>query len=142
MKIVGSFAAVISVIVLMGGPGVAAEKTLRLGTTALPPAKGNPYASTSTTTYIFFTALFDSLTQIDDQGVVHPWLALEWSPLTDWSFVAERYQENRSNFWRTGARYAINPNLSVDLSRASDIRRVGAGASAWWTLGLNWAFDR
>ncbi len=86
MKIVAIFAAVIGVLVLALGHSVAAEKTLRLGTTALPPAKGNPYASTSTTTYIFFTALFDSLTQIDDQGVVHPWLALEWSPLntTTW----------------------------------------------------------
>ena len=69
-------------------------------------------------------------------------VALEWSPSSEWSFIAERYQESKSNFWRTGARYTINANLSVDLTHASDIRRGDGAASAWWTLGVNWAFDR
>ena len=69
-------------------------------------------------------------------------IALEWSPTNDWSFVAERYHENKRNFWRAGARFAINQNLSLDLSRASDFGRTERAASAWWTLGVNWAFDR
>jgi hypothetical protein len=69
-------------------------------------------------------------------------VALEWSPVTDWSFVAERYHENKQNFWRAGARYAINPNLSLDVSRASDIRRADGTTPAWWSLGVNWVFDR
>ena len=69
-------------------------------------------------------------------------VALEWSPLTDWSLIVERYRESDSSFWRAGTRYAINPNLSLDLSRASDIRSGGGRASSWWTLGVNWAFER
>ncbi len=56
-------------------------RTLRFGSNGLPPAKGNPYFTTATTTYIFFASMFDTLTQLDDEGVVHPWLALEWVPL-------------------------------------------------------------
>ena len=69
-------------------------------------------------------------------------VALEWSPTAQWSFVLERFRENDGDFWRTGVRRVINPQLSVDLSRASDIRSGSAHASAWWTLGLNWAFPR
>lgn len=63
-------------------------KTLRMGLTGLPVAKGNPYATTATTPFTFFTALFDPLTMIDDQGKLHPWLALEWKPQneTTWRF--------------------------------------------------------
>jgi peptide/nickel transport system substrate-binding protein len=75
------------------GLAVAAEaeaktKTLRLGTTQLPEARGNPYKTTATTPYIFFTALYDTLTQIDEAGALHPWLALSWQPLnqTTWHF--------------------------------------------------------
>ncbi len=66
----------------------AADKTLRVALTNLPPAKGNPYATTATTPYLMFTAIFDTLTVIDDKGVVHPWLALEWAPQnpTTWHF--------------------------------------------------------
>jgi peptide/nickel transport system substrate-binding protein len=73
---------------LLAVPNAHAETSLRLGFTALPPAKGNPYNTTATTAYTFFTAIFDPLTQIDDKGVVHPWLAAEWMPLneTTWHF--------------------------------------------------------
>ena len=69
-------------------------------------------------------------------------VALEWSPTAEWSFVVERYRESDTNFWRTGVRHAINRNLSVELSRASDIRNGSGPASGWWTLGLGWTFER
>jgi peptide/nickel transport system substrate-binding protein len=64
-----------------------AEKALSVAMTALPPT-GNPYYTTATTPYLFFTALYDPLTQIDDKGVLHPWLATEWTPVneTTWRF--------------------------------------------------------
>lgn len=66
----------------------ASAATLRFGLNGLPPAKGNPFFTTATTTYVFFASMFDTLTQIDDAGVVHPWLATEWTPLgpTQWQF--------------------------------------------------------
>jgi hypothetical protein len=66
-------------------------------------------------------------------------LALEWSPLTAWSFVAERFRESGTNFWRAGARWSFHPSMSLDFSRA---RGLGGSAPAWWTLGLTWVFDR
>jgi hypothetical protein len=65
--------------------------------------------------------------------------ALEWAATPQWSFVAERFRESEAHFWRLGARYAVNDKVSVDLSQA---RGLGNGAPAWWSLGLNWAFNQ
>lgn len=63
-------------------------KTFRFGTTSLPPAKGNPFASTSTTTFVFFATMYDALTQLNNDGKLQPWLATEWRPVdqTTWIF--------------------------------------------------------
>lgn len=66
-------------------------------------------------------------------------LALEWAPLSAWSFVAERFREGGANFWRAGTRWAITPQASLDLSRT---RVLDDGAVSWWTLGFTWVFDR
>lgn len=66
-------------------------------------------------------------------------VALEWAATPQWSLVAERFRESEANFWRVGARYAVNEALSVDLSQA---RGLAGAAPAWWTVGLNWAFQR
>lgn len=66
-------------------------------------------------------------------------MALEWTPLAVWSFVAERFKEGGGNFWRAGVRWTATPSTSVDLSHA---RGLQAGAPGWWTLGVNWVFDR
>lgn len=66
-------------------------------------------------------------------------LALEWAPLSAWSFVAERFREGSVNFWRAGSRWAFTPTLNIDLSRA---RSLDSSAAAWWTLGLAWVFER
>ena len=65
--------------------------------------------------------------------------ALEWTATPQWSFVAERFRESEANFWRLGARYAVNDKVSVDLSQARGLAR---GAPVWWTLGVNWAFNQ
>jgi hypothetical protein len=66
-------------------------------------------------------------------------IAAEWSPLDAWSFVAERYVEERAHYLRAGARWAVRDNFSVDLSRAQ--RLSGPGASNW-TLGVTWLLAR
>lgn len=66
-------------------------------------------------------------------------VALEWTPFPQWSVVAERFRESGANFWRVGARYAVSDRLSIDLGQA---KGLAGTAPAWWTLGLNWAFQR
>jgi peptide/nickel transport system substrate-binding protein len=106
-------------------PAMAADKTLRVALTNLPPAKGNPYATTATTPYLMFTAIFDTLTVIDDKGVVHPWLALEWAPQnpTTWHFKL-RPNVVFSNGEPFNA-FAVKTALEFLVSPASATQSVG-----------------
>lgn len=79
---------VIAVLWTLGAaPAAAAEKVFRIGISSAPPAKGNPYSTTGTTPNLFWTAIYDSLTNIDNDGNVQPWLALEWAPKNDTTWV-------------------------------------------------------
>lgn len=72
-------------------------------------------------------------------GTTRAGAALEWTPATQWSVVAERFRESTFNHWRLGVRWMVTPDLSIDLSQArGDHGRV----AAWGTLGATWAFDR
>jgi peptide/nickel transport system substrate-binding protein len=65
-----------------------AESILRVGVTALPPSLFNPYANTGLPYVYTWSAVFDGLTFIDENGEVQPWLATSWEnidPLT-WRF--------------------------------------------------------
>lgn len=66
-------------------------------------------------------------------------LALEWTASTDWSFVAERFLQSGANSARIGARWALMPGVSLDVSRASTL---GPAGPVWATVGVNWQFDR
>lgn len=66
-------------------------------------------------------------------------VSLEWAAITDFSFVAERYREAANNATRLGARYALTPEVKLDISRA---RALGAGGVSSWTAGVIWEFDR
>ena len=69
-----------------------AQSTLRVGITALPPSQFNPYANTGLPYTYVWSAIFDGLTFIDEQGQVQPWLATSWEnidPLT-WRFNLRR----------------------------------------------------
>ena len=65
-----------------------AGKTLRIGLSAPPPGLGNPLSSTGTSVQLTWAAIFDSLTMIDNDGSVEPWLATSWQFLgsTRWRF--------------------------------------------------------
>ncbi len=66
-------------------------------------------------------------------------VSLEWAPISDLSLVAERFREAANNSTRLGARYALTPDVKLDISRA---RSLNAGGVSWWTAGVIWEFDR
>ena len=66
----------------------AGQDTLRVGVANLPPGRGNPFDSSGSPEVYTSAALFDSLTQVDTEGVAQPVLATAWentSPTT-WEF--------------------------------------------------------
>ena len=66
-------------------------------------------------------------------------VSLEWTPNNDVSLVAERFREAANNATRLGARYALTPDVKLDISRA---RSLHTGGVSWWTAGAIWEFDR
>jgi peptide/nickel transport system substrate-binding protein len=80
------------ILMLVSAQAPRAETNLRVGITALPPSLFNPYANTGLPYVYVWSAVFDGLTFIDEQGVVKPWLATSWrnvDPLT-WQFDLRR----------------------------------------------------
>jgi len=67
---------------------VQAESTFRIALSAGPPSQGNPYPGGATTANFVWPTIYDSLTRIDNDGTVQPWLALSWEAVTDteWHF--------------------------------------------------------
>lgn len=65
-----------------------AESVLRVGLTAAPPSKGNPYQNQGTTSNLVWPAFYDTLTHRNNEGQIVPWLAESWGPdgPTTWIF--------------------------------------------------------
>jgi peptide/nickel transport system substrate-binding protein len=65
-----------------------AESTFRIALNAAPPTKGNPFFTTGITPTLFWTAIYDRLTDIDENGDVVPEIAISWEPVseTEWHF--------------------------------------------------------
>lgn len=57
-----------------------AESVLRVGLTAAPPSKGNPYQNQGTTSNLVWPAIYDTLTHRTNNGEIVPWLAESWEP--------------------------------------------------------------
>ena len=55
-----------------------AEKIVRIGVSSLPVAQGTPYTATNMPVSIPAAAIFDSLTVVNNQGELEPWLATSW----------------------------------------------------------------
>ena len=75
----------------------------------------------------------------DARDQAHGGASIEWVPLAQASFIAERFRENGLHAWRAGARWSPNESLSFDLSRA---QMLGGSELRWWTFGINLVFDR
>ena len=66
-------------------------------------------------------------------------VALEWAPIAEGSLVVERFLQSDVHSARLGARWAVAPGLSLDVSRA---RAFGSGQASTVTVGVNWEFER
>jgi hypothetical protein len=64
--------------------------------------------------------------------------SLEWAALAQWTFIAERFLDTGTNFFRAGARWSPNPHWTWDVSYA---QRVSGPAPSNWTLGLTYHSD-
>lgn len=55
---------------------------------AMPPAQGNPFFTTGTTPHMFYPAIYDTLTLVNEKGEVEPQLATSWVQVDDltWTF--------------------------------------------------------
>ena len=65
-------------------------------------------------------------------------VAVEWRAAARWLVIAEQFRQSEASFARVGLRWEPTPALSIDLSRAD---RWHGPSSAWWTLGIAWAFE-
>ena len=65
-------------------------------------------------------------------------VAVEWRPAERWLLIGEQFRQSEASFARVGVRWEPTKALSIDLSRAD---RWSGRSSAWWTLGVAWAFD-
>jgi hypothetical protein len=64
--------------------------------------------------------------------------AFEWTPSPGWTWMLERHVEERTHWLRTGLRWAVSEQWSVDASRANRLR----GSGHTWTFGATWQFAR
>jgi peptide/nickel transport system substrate-binding protein len=73
-------------------PAARTDDTLRIGVYSLPRGLGNPHSSTAGSEMNTWAAIFDSLTRIDANAQVVPWLATRWEPLDEltWRFELRR----------------------------------------------------
>ena len=97
---------------------VSAEKVLRIGLVSLPGDLGNPFGSYTIPTVVPGLAVFDSLTVVDIDGVLQPWIAEHWEavdPLT-WHFTLKPDVtfSNGEPFDATAAAAALNYFASGD----------------------------
>ncbi len=65
------------------------ETTIRLALGGLPTRRGNPFRTSQTPTSTVISAIYDTLTWLESDGSVIPWLATNWRNLDDltWEFT-------------------------------------------------------
>ena len=72
----------------LGTHAASSAEPLRLGLTSFPPARGNPFFGVTATSRYSIANIYDSFIAADNDGELHPALALSWrmrDPLT-WEF--------------------------------------------------------
>lgn len=75
------FTSVLLALCLSGAALAQNESWLRVGMIAMPPAQGNPFFSTGTTPHMFYPAIYDTLTLVNERGEVEPQIATAWAQL-------------------------------------------------------------
>ena len=73
---------------LDAGTSIAQPSVLRVGLSNIPPSLGNPYSSMGPPSSHFWGSLYDTLTEVSENGDVAPSLALDWNQTqpTRWVF--------------------------------------------------------
>lgn len=81
-------------LIVLGAPiaARAADDTIRMAVSTLPPRLGNPFATSATPTITTTSAIYDGLTRIDRDGRLKPWLAVSWNNVDTktWRFVLRK----------------------------------------------------
>ena len=82
----------VTLLVVCAAWGVAAaephDRTFQLGVTAMPPARANPFRSAGVTSSFVLPSIYDSLAAVDNDGKLHPRLAISWRAMDmlTWEF--------------------------------------------------------
>lgn len=65
------------------------ETTIRMALGGLPTRRGNPFRTSQTPTSTVVSAIYDTLTWLENDGSVIPWLATSWRNVDDltWEFT-------------------------------------------------------
>ena len=115
-------------------PAVPADDTLRVGVYSLPRGLGNPHSSTAGSEMYTWAAIFDSLTRIDANAQVVPWLATRWEPVNELTW---RFELRRDVTFSNGERFdaaavvaALNYLISKEAAGESVAREFVVVAAA------------
>ncbi|MCB2108032.1 MAG: ABC transporter substrate-binding protein [Rhodobacteraceae bacterium] len=79
----------LSLLMCLAARSAAAETTLNVAVVGLPRVQGHPYAVSNLPAIYVFTAIYDALTFVDNDGSLKPWLATSWTQTGDltWEFT-------------------------------------------------------
>jgi peptide/nickel transport system substrate-binding protein len=70
-------------------PVFAQANTLKLGAPSLPPSRGNPLQGLGTPTSYVWSAIFDAMTRLDENGEVSPEAAVRWKNMSPTTWQIE-----------------------------------------------------
>lgn len=84
--------------------------TIRVGVSSMPPGLGNPFTGIGAQSVYTWSALFDPLVMVDDDGVPQPWLSTGWENIdtNTWEFDL-----------RTDAEFANGEAFNPDAVKAT-----------------------
>ena len=117
-------------------PTFAADKsqTIRMAVNSLPPGKGNPFSALGTPSIYVWSAIFDTLTFVDDTGTAKPALAVKWQNLDPktWRFTLRSGVKfsNGEDFGPDAVLAGFNYIKSGKAGRSPIVREMGGVASA------------
>lgn len=115
---------------------VAADKSqsIRMAVNSLPPGKGNPFSALGTPSIYVWSAVFDTLTQVDGTGTAQPALAVKWRNVnpTTWRFTLRTGVKfsNGEAFGPDAVLAGFNYIKSGKAGRSPIVRELGGVASA------------
>lgn len=89
-----------------------ADDVLRIGTYGIPKTLGNPHSSTSISEVYTWSAIFDTLTEVDEQGQVLPALALSWEAVDELTWI-----------------FSLRPDVKFSNARAFDAEAVAVNVN-------------